>query len=276
MKNASNHWSQIAKLAAAASLLGVSSSVFAVSTWTFGDVPCQPTFTSCTASSTNEGAAAAKITQASAYSTTGSGSVFAAATLTDQNTNGLGVQTTTVDEGTPQHAMDNNGYTDLMVFKFDKSVILDKVRIGWSQTDADISVLRWTGASDPTLGSALANKTVANLTSTANTWSLVGHYGGTASGDTNFDIDVNSTGASSSWWIISAYNSGYGSTGDNLGSPSNITNDYVKVLALVSQNPTTPPGNGVPEPGSLALIGAGLVGLLAARRGKKQRDTASA
>ncbi len=258
-----------AKVVAAMSLLAVSSSALAVATWTFGNSPCQPTVTSCTASSTDEGGSTAKITQASAYATTGSGSTFASATLSDQNGSGLGVSASGEATGTPNHAMDNNGSTELMVFRFDKDVIIDKVVLGWTYQDADISLLRWTGAAAPTLGTALAGKTVSGLTSLANTWGLVGHYdgvGGSISNSTqqslDVTLDVNAGGTASSWWIVSAYNSGYGGT-----SLGNTTSDYMKVLALVSQNPKPPaPGTGVPEPGSLALMGAGLLGLLAARR----------
>jgi len=262
----------VAKLVSAISLFVASSSAFAIATWTYGASPCQPTFASCTASATDEGAATAKITQASAFATTGSGAAFAAATLTDQNGSGLGVTSTTDPTGSPNHSMDNEGATELMVFRFDKNIILDKVILGWTYNDADLSIFRWSGVSGPNLATDLVGKTASTLGSA---WSLVGNYSvnGAPAGTTtaqkaaqavDVTVDVNAAGDSSSWWIISAWNSGYGSL---TGSGTTTGNDYMKVLAFVSQNPES--GGGVPEPGSLALMGAALVGLIATRRKQK-------
>lgn len=281
-------FSRAAKLLSSMLLLAGTSSVFAAATWTFGATPCQPTFTACTASSTTEGAATAKIISAGAYSTTGSGSTFATATLTDQNGSGLGVTAAgtnssgQTDTATPNHSMDNQDFTDLMVFQFDKNIVLDKVVLGWTYGDADLSIFRWSGsasATSATVLGALAGKTAGNLTSVASTWSLVGNYAatggptGTTTADNNaravdVTVDVNPGAASSSWWIISAYNSAYGALS---GTNTTTGSDYMKVLAFVSQNPptTTPGGNGVPEPGSFALMGAAFAGWFMTRRRAK-------
>ena len=275
MNTSTKKLSRVTRLASALVLMAGTSSVFAAATWTFGATPCQPTFTACTASQTNEGAATAKITSAAAYATTGSSSTFATATLSDQNGSGLGVSASGESTGSPQHSMDNDGATELMVFQFDKNIILDKVVLGWTYGDADFSIFRWAGNTAPTLSNALAGKTASGL---AATWSLVGNYAATGgpTGNTTADVnaravdvtvDVNAGNASSSWWIISAYNQSYGGTLSGTNTTTGM--DYMKVLAFVSQSPVTPPGNDVPEPGSFALMGAAFAGWFMTRRRAK-------
>jgi len=154
--------------------------------------------------------------------------------------------------------MDNSGAKELIAFHFDTAVALDKIILGWTQNDADITVMAYTGAGAPTI----AGKTVGNL---ATGWALIensgdvdagsGDTGGTAASDTNLTRTVNGNNVVSSWWLISAYNVGYGGgTLDNLS-------DFVKILSISSKDVTK-----VPEPGSLVLLSAGLLGLVAVRR----------
>jgi hypothetical protein len=179
---------------------------------------------------------------------------YAAAYATDQNSLGLGITFNGEVVGTPQHSMDNDGKVDTFLLSFDSSIALNTVKLGWSQGDSDISILRWTGAAGAAV-SALTSSNIGNLTSSG--WSLVGNYNnvGTAAA-----LGFNAGGLTSSYWLVSAYSSTYGGTAlDN-------TLDYVKLLS-VGGNCVGGTGLGncgavaqAPEPMSLALVGVALLG----------------
>jgi hypothetical protein len=166
----------------------------------------------------------------------------------------IGEQTTS-----PEHAMDNVGAIEALLFNFNSSTILNSLTIGWNNGgDADLSVLAYTGTL--TNGSLPASANVAGdsiATLLANGWSFIGSYDMAL----NTAKTVNSTNVSSSYWLISAYSSAYGSgKGD---SSVNNGNDYFKLSGLTGTAGSSGGGGGagsVPEPTSLLLLASGVLG----------------
>ena len=193
-----------------------------------------------------------------------SGTTFAAASLYNWGSNGLGVVNGSEDAtATGPHAADNISGTDAIQLKFGTAVTLKSLTIGWNGTDnptsnstgtyndSDLSVLAWMGAGAPPASSSLGGAG----------WQLVGNYAdvGASAGNTA----AVSSAIYSSYWLISAYSSAFGGNAStNLGNG----NDAFKLTGI---SVGSKPSGNVPEPGSIALIGAGLFSLFFRSRRKQ-------
>lgn len=176
---------------------------------------------------------------------------------------GLGVDRP--GESSPQHAVDNSGPDEFILFNFSQAITLDQVSLGWWSTDSDITVLSYGGVGAPDLtqntysDSDLSGGSSVGVTNDG--WDFVGHYS-----NLNMSATVNTGSQSggeiftSSYWLVGAYNSKISSSGWS------DTNDFLKLKKLVGHTPDDPPPPGVPEPGVLLLFGTGLVGMRLRRR----------
>jgi len=178
-----------------------------------------------------------------------------------------------------EHAVDNEDRFDLVLFQFEKSVSVSEVGIGWYTSDADISLLAWTGTDPgdtPALDNVLYTSTSEGLT--GNGWELIGNFDvdstdpdpdqGNGSGDF---VQAVSTSVSSSYWIVAAYNPVFAG-GPNEASAcceQDHLLDKFKILSLAGSITETPPGDppsSVPEPMSMLLLAGGIVPMVWRRR----------
>ena len=169
-----------------------------------------------------------------------------------------------------EHAIDNNQRYDMALLTFDSNIMLTSVKLGFANTDSDITVMAYTGANPFSLGSHLTGQTYDQLAGLG--WKTVGNYAnvGTAVAKdiTSTNLETINGNVYSSYWLIGAYNplAAGATTGLNGG------NDYVKlksVTGIVCTDGTGPnckPPDQVPEPGSLALVGFALMGMMGLRK----------
>ena len=180
-------------------------------------------------------------------------------TTDDQNSSGGYLNHDRSEWESPEHAVDNNERYDSILYAFDQSLSLTAVNLTWSSGDSDLSVLAYTGDTSAigfNIDNSLLNLRYDQLTSSG--WTFISHL---TLGGHNKTL---STGVSSSYWLIGAANPLVGGT----GLDSNL--DHIKIASLSGKITTEytqkdNPPSGVPEPGSLALLGLGWLLLLRAR-----------
>jgi hypothetical protein len=130
---------------------------------------------------------------------------------------------------------------------------------------SNYTVLAYTG---PDGGESLIGKTWATLTG----WTVVANGLSNTTGNKDFDNTYYS-----SFWLIGAYNPMGGSADPAYSKKNGQTLYSAFKLASVTATVCAPGvpacgggGGSAPEPGSIALIGLGLLGLLRARANAKQ------
>lgn len=163
----------------------------------------------------------------------------------------------------PEHAVDNNERFDLVLFDFGtQQVSLTEVSLGWIQSDADISVLAYTGSGDP---SDLSGITYSEFNEdlTAQGWELVGNYDVDWTDPNSPYVQDITTSISSSYWLVGAYNPVF--PGCETPYCNLHPNDYMKILKLGGNIDDPTPPVGVPEPATPLLLLAGVVPLLRRR-----------
>lgn len=197
--------------------------------------------------------------------------------LTLYSGGGQGMTTGANDSGSPNHAIDNNGHTESVLLSFSTSTVLTSIGLGYTNgsNTVDVSVFRWVGTNST---NALQAPTLAGTAAgTMAGWELVGNYGDLMADTSNPYNVVNTTGKTSSWWLISAYNSGFAQTaGETRGAPLTNGDDYFKLYAAAGTACATNLVNGscggtnirLPEPATLALTSVALLGVAGVRRRK--------
>ncbi|HET9642270.1 MAG TPA: exosortase-dependent surface protein XDP1 [Burkholderiaceae bacterium] len=196
---------------------------------------------------------------ATGWSNTGSWYSFADAYIAEYAGGGFGVKSRAegLSATSPDHAIDSSGSTDALLLSFSQTVALNSIKLGWTNVDSDVSLLRYTGSGSPVSGTSI---------NTSSGWELVGHYPDVP---TNVATTVNPGNKTSSWWLISAFD--WNNGGPFPSTPMTMGDDYFKVLA-VAATPGTLISNGggsAPEPSSLALAAMGLFGAGYARYGRR-------
>lgn len=296
MKNTRFISIQAARAFSSVALLLLVAPAFAASTWsdmgntcsTSGGTPFSSADTGGNniqlGNSASCGASSSVTLNADAFSTaigpTTAGTVFATAEVHKWGSAGLGIVNRYEDpNSTGPHAVDNVYGADAIRLSFTSALNLTGLSIGWNGTDnvtgvyadSDLSVLAWTGPGTP---GDIAGKTLGATAGTSTLltagWTLVGNYADVGLLPSN-TISI-SSGIYSSYWLVSAYSTAFGTVNASGVGSLGVTGtlDAFKLLSVAGG--TQPPldTGKAPEPGSLALFGLAFTGMMAIRRRKLQ------
>lgn len=164
----------------------------------------------------------------------------------------------------PEHATDNEQRVDSLLLSFGSALQLTSLVSGWpdpgSSYDTDFVLMRYMGTDNPT--AALDGKTYSQLLTQS--WEVIGHYSFNKD-ETPTNVSAATAGKSSSYWLVAA------DTTVGTSAALDGSSDYFKLKTIAASTPGTPPpppGQQVPEPGSLALLGLGAL-LLGRVRSRK-------
>ena len=175
-------------------------------------------------------------------------------------------QTTLCDTGeatAPEPALDNNQRYEMILLSFGSAkVSLTALNLGYVNTDSDMTIMAYTGGGNALTDLQSGLKTWSDFGAGGTSATLAGTLGWKALANFNGDTvqgnrTIVSNGIASSYWLIGAYNP----LANPDGGALNGGLDYMKVSSVS--------GNVVPEPGSLALLAAALLGMVAVRQRKK-------
>lgn len=226
--------------------------------------------------------------QQQGFGTSSTGSLRVA-TIVGHGTSAGGSEPT----GSPDHAIDNQGAHEFVLFEFSDAVTLNSLKIsfpGGSTPGTDVSILAYKGAGAPNMA-LIDSDTAGGLydpitnpggtvepgdLGDTNTWERTAFNANESDENTGLGLGVTgfSMTTESKYWLVGAYNK-------HLGGIANTTVDAIKLAGLGGNFKFCPPGNpgpgctpggggggNVPEPSTLTLAALGMLGGI--RRWKKR------